>query len=210
MQYITFYNGKFTIPQNIPVTDREKFEEHIRKAYKVNRKFWKMNVLIKVKLIYSRADFNRDWGGTTRKWNCAFTSDQKVIVIFAPSVFGRLTDHKPSEYSQILTHEMAHIFYMNFVSTYTPVWLGEGLAMYVAGQGKRYRGKISGKYLRYSFTKKDLGESDKDARQFYRNSYLSVYLLIKKRGVRAIMNFLKSYRKHRTEEAYITLYKKFR
>ena len=205
---ITFYRDKVSIPKGISVADRRKFEEYIRRAYEVNRKFWRANVPIKVKPIYSRADFNRECGYVTRKWNCAMTNNREVIIIFAPSVFEQLTNHKLSSYLQILIHEINHIFYDNFVGTYTPVWLSEGLAMNIAGQGKRYRGKIENKYLRYSFTKQDFGESDEAARQYYRNSYLFTRLLIKKKGIRAIMSFLRSYRKHKTKKVYTTLYKK--
>jgi len=207
LQYITFYNGKLTIPKNISIADKKKFAGCIKSAYKIDRKFWGTDAPIKIKPIYSRSDFSREWGGTTRKWQCAFTSDKKVIVIFAPSVFGKLTNHKPSEYLQILIHEMNHIFYMDFVGATTPVWLLEGLAMYVSGQGKRYKGKSNGKYLRYSFTKKDLKESDEDARQYYRNSYLFTSILLKQKGKNTIIDFLKKYRKHRTKENYKALYK---
>lgn len=210
MHYITFYKGELGIPQSVLVADKKKFEKYIRKAYEVNRKFWKTNMPIRIKPTYSRADFNRECGYATRKWNCAMTNDNEVIIIFAPSVFEQLTNHKLSSYLQTLTHEINHIFYHNFVGTYKPVWLSEGLAMYVAKQGEKYKGKINSRYLRYSFTPKDFEESDESARQYYRNSYLFTRLLIKKKGVQAIMNFLRSYRKQRTEKAYNVLYKKLR
>lgn len=205
---ITFYKDKINLPKNIPVTDMEKFDKYIKKAYEVNKKFWGIDVPIKIKPVYSRADFNKEAGYVTRRWNCAFTSDQKVIIIFAPSVFERLTSYRLPSYLQTLIHEMNHIFYMNFVGTCTPIWLFEGLAMDMAGQDKRYRGQINTKYLRYSFAPEDFGESDEDAKQFYRNSYLFTRLLIKKRGVQMIIDFLKSYRKTRTKRAYIAWYKK--
>ncbi len=206
---ITRYKDKLNIPKNVPAGDKEKFEKYVKKAYGVNKKFWKIDVAIKIKPVYSRADFDKQAGYKTKTWNCAFTSDQKIIVIFAPSVFERLTSHKLSGYLQTLIHEMNHIFYMNFVGTCTPIWLFEGLAMNMDElEDKKCSGQINAAYLRYSFSKEDLKESDGDAKEFYRNSYLATRLLIKKRGIRAIMGFLKNYRKHRTKKTYDVLYKK--
>lgn len=207
---ITLYNDNIDIPKDIPVTDRDKLGRYIKEAYEVNKNFWKIDIPIKVKPVYSREDFNKEAGYATRKWNCAFTSDEKIIVIFAPSVFGRLTSHKLSSYLQVLIHETNHIFFMNLVGACTPLWLFEGLAMEMAGQDKRRRGQANVKYLRYSFAPENFEESDEDAEQFYRSSYLFTHMLIKKKGLRAIMDFLNSYKKYRTEKTYAAWYKRLK
>lgn len=192
--------GGIKIPNSIPQKDQKIFSQQIKKTYAMNRTFWGIDVpLIKIKLVYTRKDFDMEWGSKTERWLCAMANKNRIVV-FAPSVFERLTDYKISYYTQTLIHEINHTFYETLVGAYKPVWFMEGLAMVMAG-GRNWRGKIDPKYLFYTYRNKDM--TGEIAKQFYRNSYLMVKKLIKMNGKDNVIKFLKRYKKSPNARNYL-------
>jgi len=194
MKFIRIEKGKIRISKSIQQKDQQIFKVYAKKVYLLNKKFWDFGIpLIKIGLVYTRKDFDKEWGSKTERWACAMTNKNRII-IFAPSVFEHLTDYKLSYYTTLLAHEMNHTFYENFVCTYKPVWIMEGLAMIAAKQGNNWRGKINSKCLFYTYKNKNMiGEI---AKQFYRNSYLMTKKLIVTRRKNEIISFLKKYKQH--------------
>ncbi len=205
MRFIRVKNGRIIIPKDLPPKDKRIFNIYITKIYASNRKFWGVDVSdIKIGLVYTRKAFDKEWGSKTERWACAMTNKNRIIM-FAPSVFGRFTDYKQSYYISALAHEINHTFYENLVCTYKPVWIMEGLAMVVARQGKKWRGRVDTKYLFYTYKNKNMvGDT---AKQFYRNSYLMIKKLIRTKGKKEIIDFLKMYKQHPNVNTYMQLKK---
>lgn len=205
MVFIRIKKGEIRIPKNIPKKDREVFNVYISRAYSLNKKFWGTDVpIIKIKLVYTRKEFDKEWGSKTERWLPAM-ADENRIVIFAPSVFERLTDHKLSFYSSTLVHEINHAFYMHLIST-KPVWIMEGLAAVVAKQGRNWRGKIDQRYLFYTYRNKNM--RGKAAKWFYRASYLMTKKLIESKGKKEIISSLRRYGQHPDINMYMQLKKR--
>lgn len=129
-------------------------------------------------------------------------ANKERIFIFAPSVWGRLAD-TPHSFEQILTHEMNHVFYMNFVGAHTPQWLIEGIAMLVDGTGKNMRWKGMPKIEYCAFSLKERWRiqsgSNADASEFYRSSYLVTKKLVDRMGIEGLVRALRSYAKRPTK-----------
>ena len=134
--------------------------------------------------------------------------NNRKITMFAPSVCERFTAHKPSDIPPTLIHEINHMFYLEFAGTVLPVWLSDGLAENMARPGRK-PGKIDRKYLIYAYKDTEfMQKSHEYVRQCYRNSYLFTHLLLKKKGKRSVMEFLKEFRKHKDRKTYDALFEK--
>jgi len=203
--YIRITKGKIRYPEAISVPDKKRLEKYIRKAYSINRRFWGIDQLIRIRLAYSRKDFDKEWGSHTEKWVGAIGNNFRIF-IFAPLVYKRLSTNR-SSYLQLLTHEMCHVFYTNFVGTWKPLWLHEGLAMWIAKQGW-FHGSVDTRYLIYAATEHEKWFRGKTSKLFYRSCFLFTKLLIKTKTKRAVMTFLKQYKMHANRKAYDILYKK--
>ncbi len=203
MAFIRIENGAIYFPRGISQRDREVFDRHIRRVYTLNRDFWGFDVpLIRIRPVYTRKAFDKEWGGKTERWQCAM-ANQHRIVVFAPSVFERLTCYKLHHYGQHLAHEVNHSFYEAIVHSYKPVWLMEGLAMVFARQGRHWRGRIDERYLFYTYRNK--GMKDREALRFYRNSYLMTERLLKANGRKKVLAAIRAYAKDPDLKAYARL-----
>lgn len=198
---IQIRKGIIKIPKCVPQKDRRIFNLFIKRVYALNRKFWGIDVpIIKIKLVYTREVFDKEWGSKTDRWLCAMANKNR-IVMFAPSVFEQLTDYKLSYYVPTLSHEINHTFYETLVNACKPIWLMEGLAMLVAKENRHWHGKIDLSYLFYTYRNKDM--SGETAKRFYRNSYLMTKKLTRTKGKKEIMKFLKKYKQHPNAHTYM-------
>jgi len=117
----------------------------IARAYETNQQFFGTDVArIGYHFLYSRDEMNIAYGQKTPDWLVGFlnTRDGNVY-IFSPSVFDEASNHRhPKEsFDPTLTHETTHNFINELFGFEYPVWLNEGIPMYVAGQGGR-EGKL--------------------------------------------------------------------
>ena len=173
----------------------KKIIEHIKKANKINKKFWKIKISkFNIKLIYTRGQMNQEWGRKTENWFIAFANDNQVR-IFSPKVIEKVSSHNKGEFLNTIVHEISHIFYKKLASTYKPLWLNEGIAMNL-GIGKRKKfnfnkiKKMKPSYF-YSY-------SIKKARLVYPFSFFAVKLLFKK-GKEKIIKLIRLYSKNPNE-----------
>ncbi len=119
--------------------DLNKIKKEIASAHNsVGNYFgFKNNPNITVNIHKSRGNFNKRLGRKTRRWEVANASNNGEINILNPNIFSKESDHSKDEFSQILKHEIAHIFINKLSKNNTvPKWLNEGLASYIAGQHK--------------------------------------------------------------------------
>lgn len=118
---------------------RLQIKKEVLIAYKKNKAFFKCDLMHKCKifLLYKREEMDKIQGRKTELWLVG-TARENSIYIFSPVVFYKVSNHVTSNFSSILTHELAHIFTDEIYKFYQPFWLKEGVAGYIAEQ---YRNK---------------------------------------------------------------------
>lgn len=111
-------------------------EKEIIEAVKKVKKFFSdldhKNINIKIKLVYSRQEYERDVKRKTERWEIAYTWDN-FFIIFHPNVIESETNHNKDEFGKILIHEITHTI-INSINQNLLCWINEGVALYVAGQ----------------------------------------------------------------------------
>jgi hypothetical protein len=122
--------------------DIEIEKELISKAFNINKKFFDVKIKkFKIKLVYSRKEFNDLWGSKTQDYASAFVRDGK-IVSFGYFVFDKETRWKKDEFFKTLIHEMNHLFYTEIRNDeYDPLWLSEGLATFIQHNQEKFNYK---------------------------------------------------------------------
>ncbi len=207
---LNILKGKFSLPKALSAEDKKELK-HLTDAYRVNKKFFGIDVpKFQVKLFNTRAEFNKEvHQRKTPRWLAAY-SNKRRIAIFMPSVFERLTSHRLSAYRQILTHEMNHVFYGNFVGHYAPIWLIEGLARNVAGQGRETNEPVNTDYLFYTYSDKKAYKNKAGAYHLcVENGYYFTKFILEKDGKSEIINFLRKYKVRKDKKVYDLSMKKW-
>lgn len=179
----------------------------VKSAYKLNKNFFGFDIKHEVRLIYSREEFDKEWGSKTPDWMCAFANNG-VVTIFAPSIFEKLTVHQLKHYESTIIHELNHLFLYKLLGTYKPIWLQEGLAMNIEEKSKngrqyKYDSKLNVKYLFYTYNDKSFLKYSKE---FYENSYLATKILFKILGKEKLIDALRKYAKKPTKKNNIALF----
>jgi len=161
------------------------------------KRFFKLPFFpINVFLVYSRKEFDNFIGRKTAPWEVGSANCPKnEVYLLSPLIFEKESMHKKGGFSGVLTHELAHLFTHQLYPFYEPLWLREGLAYFVAGQGKsEFRQKVNllisnGDFLSRIDTTKSWRENlYKDV---YQLSFLWVSFLIKKFGKEKILELLR-------------------
>lgn len=156
----------------------------------------KLDFIIQVRFHKSRTSYEKQLEKhNTQNWEVGNTSENNEIDIFHPDVFEDESSHKREDFLKILKHEITHIYIKKLAnSKAVPMWLNEGLAMYLAGQVKQYRNK-TGLYIETEYASKLSSPSgwnkyaDHDA---YRFACLFVNFLVTKYGLEPIIRLIKS------------------
>lgn len=129
-----------TFKFNSKIDSKIKLEKLISTAYQANKKFFGKNPSkIKIIFLYQRLQMNKVCRRKTEKWEVGHAfiqNNTNYITIFSPTVFNKVSNHPKSDFSHILTHEIAHVFAHNLLGFYYPKWFDEGLAGFVAKQYK--------------------------------------------------------------------------
>jgi len=94
---------------------------------------------IRLTLVYSREEMNNLAGYKTPDWFVGYADFYNKIFMFSPSVFNQESSHNKRDFRKVLCHEICHLFIRQIHRHYEPVWLEEGLAYYVAGQGSKLK-----------------------------------------------------------------------
>jgi len=118
------------------IDSKPNLKKLVNKNYLKNKKFFNKNISdIKITFLHTRSQMDKICNQKIPNWLVGYTKN-KQIYIFSPSVFDKVSNHPATDFSYILTHEIAHIFSNNLLSFYYPKWLHEGIAGYVAKQYK--------------------------------------------------------------------------
>lgn len=133
-------NPNIVIDFDPSIDSKENLEKAVFEAYRKNKEFFGKDITnLKVNFLYRREEFDEINGRKTSEWEVGNSSNKgnlNVIAIFSPFVFDRVSSHPSSDFSYVLTHELAHIFTQEILGFYYPKWLHEGIAGYVAEQYK--------------------------------------------------------------------------
>ncbi len=174
-----------------------------REVFRFYRKYPEFTV----KLFYSRTMYDREMKRKTPRWEHCSTS-KRCIAIFAPSAYERETTQRLRIYRKTLMHEVSHVFYMQAVGAFTPLWLLEGLAMNTEKRDYarefKWNGSPKVEFLFFAKHPKDDGET----KEFYRSSYLMTKALIKRMGIRYLMALLLKYSQNPVRVNYERLFVK--
>ncbi len=109
----------------------------VNKAYLKNKKFFKKDISgLKVIFLYTRSQMDKIYGQKSPDWMVGHAKNKQHINIFSPSIFNKVSNHPITDFSYVLTHEIAHIFINHILDFYYPRWLEEGIAGCVAQQYK--------------------------------------------------------------------------
>lgn len=92
------------------------------------------NLLIKINVLKTREEFNKEIGKKTPDWMVGYTISNNIYVL-SPEAFEKESNHKRSEFVQIIKHEISHVFIGN-VSPLCLKSLEEGLCLNFAGQNR--------------------------------------------------------------------------
>lgn len=169
---------------------------------KIKQSFVKLKIFfnlpffqIKIYLAYSRKEFEKFISRKSASWQVGHTNCPKnEIYLLSPSVFEEESIHKKEDFPKVLTHELTHLFTYKLYSSYEPRWLIEGLAYYIAGQGKvnlkkKIKLKLKNNFLSQIDTKKMWKKNLQNGA--YQLSFLWTDFLIKKFGREKILELLR-------------------
>ena len=146
---------------------------------------WKFNTP-KIFLLKKREDIDILRDGKTEGWLVAWANNRNIFLL-EKNQTGKESDEKysPERYKALIKHEICHLF-IDIVARNkkTPVWLNEGLCIFLSGQLKfKNRPEKFSEFLEYY---------DKSEKSVYRQSGYFVELLINKFGREKLMKLLKS------------------
>jgi hypothetical protein len=87
-------------------------------------------------LINTREDYDAIHGKKTEPWQAATVKGNTIYAIH-PDKLEEITVHKKESHPKRIKHELSHVFYDKCTGgEIRPAWLNEGLAYYLADQGR--------------------------------------------------------------------------
>lgn len=151
------------------------------------KKFYKTDIKdISFEIIYSRKEFNRKIRKNTPSWLVGFFSGHKIYLV-SSNIIEKISPHQKSDFKKILIHELCH-YYNNKINKNMPIWINEGLALFLAGQKKKKPERLGQNFLIAKFFSKNINYWS-----FIENDGYSIsYWLIKTIAEKFSKNQLKS------------------
>lgn len=143
-----------------------------------------------------RGKETEDWlvGWSIAEINCIYALEQSKFGIESKRVY---TDNM---YKKLLKHEIAHVLFFQIADNKKPVWLNEGVAVYLSAQHlKKERPTNFSTFLNFY----DCGGS-----KVYEESGFVVEELIKQFGKEKLLELIKSLKNTKTEKEFFKSFKK--
>lgn len=145
---------------------------------------WQPNLFF----VPDRATIDALKGRKTERWIIGWISGAFEIYLLSRENFERDSSHPYSDryYASLIRHELAHIYVARYsvpARFRVPIWLNEGIAIYLSGQvksqnqPKKLRGFLKSKY---------------DPAAIYGESGFAVWYLVEEYGKRKLLKLLKS------------------
>ncbi|MBU1071508.1 hypothetical protein KKG65_03835 [Patescibacteria group bacterium] len=171
-------------------TSRDKWLEKVyKKAMAELDEFFELNWQQnqpKVFIVKNRKEIDKIWNQKTPKWLVGWGGRQSGVYILDRKNFKKESDntYTKERYSALLKHELAHCFTDILTDGYRkPVWLNEGISIYLSGQLKQYEQPKKYKHFLKSF--------DKQKEGVYAEAGWVVKTLVEKHGKKKLFDLLK-------------------
>ena len=164
-------------------------KEHLEQSHQKLCQFfnldWKENKPGLI-LIEDRHSIDILQGAKTEGWIIGFYIGNDIFVLDYEK-FGKESSHRhytPEKYRCLIKHELAHLFIRSIANTNKPVWLNEGVCVYVSGQLK-HRKEIPEKLSTF------LDYYDHSGSSVYGEAGFFVEVLVNKFGKEKLIELLK-------------------
>ena len=163
---------------------------------------------IKIRLHDTRKSYNKQLGRKTHDWKVGNTSTNNELDIIHQNSFEKYSSHSRDDFSKILKHELSHICINSIIKGKSiPIWLNEGLAMYLADQMSKYKDKgffIENNYLSKIST--EYGWDKYSNYTAYAYSCLFVEYLVNKYTFKKTVELLRNLKYHYFYETFDKLF----
>jgi hypothetical protein len=143
----------------------------------------------------------------TEDWVVGWAYDNNIFVIDKNN-YEKESSHKyfKERYVALIKHEIAHVFYREYIDVFNesilPNWLSEGVAIYLSGQNKfKESPKIFKNFLKFY-------NNNSNQKDVYYESGFVVEHLVETYGKQKLLKLLKSLKKIKTEKQFMEMFKK--
>jgi hypothetical protein len=182
-----------------------------REGYLVNYKFYGKKIpKFRIRLVYSRKEFDRAWEGKTKPWQLSF-ADTERIVTFPSRLIKKYNKFSSKKITMktVMIHEINHIFYAKVfkIKFARPLWIFEGLALNV------HNFKLSKKEIKM-IKEEDIvlpyatPRNPRNRDNLYFVSFLGVKYLLENYGKAKVFSFLRKFAKNQTKKNYKCIFEK--
>ncbi|MCX6702526.1 MAG: hypothetical protein NTW60_01495 [Candidatus Wolfebacteria bacterium] len=183
---------------------RPKFDRVYKKSMRELSSFFRINWNQnppKLILVPDRKTIDFLKGEKTEEWVIGWASKGNVYLLDDKN-FEKESNHKYSdkEYFALIKHELAHCF-SSVVSNSSgkPIWLLEGISIYLSGQDKlKTRPKKLTKFIDFF---------DKSGKGVYLESGFAVAFLVKKYGEKKLLHLLKASKEAMSKKSFAKLFR---
>jgi len=174
-------------------------EELINKTKEKYNNFFGIEINeINLTVVNSREEIDKLKGFETKSRFVGWIGKHDNLFVLSEDKLESESNHKKEEYEKILKHEIAHLYIHKLTKCRVPVWLHEGLAMYLAGQvNPNITKEESMKALEF------FNDNSKEV-YLYAGAY--VYFLIKEHGKDKIIDLLKKIPSEISKEDFQDIY----
>jgi hypothetical protein len=149
--------------------------------------------------VHTRGEMDKYCGYKTENWVVAHSENGRIYM-FTPGDYEKESCHSYSEekYRKLIIHETCHFYQDLLTGTYKPLWLGEGLAVYLSGQYKDKKVvNIFANFLRF--------HSD-GGKEIYSESGFVIKKLVERFGKDKLLEYIHCFKENDSEKF---AYKKF-
>lgn len=185
----------------------------IEKAYKEGMKefysFFGINLTANkepdICILKNRKEINLLRRYKSERWENAFIIYDKgnIIYILDNKYMEKESSHKKlsnDEYSALIKHELCHLFYFVISGNYyKPLWLGDGLAVYLSGQLKFYKS--------VKFFSSFIESYDKYNSATYNEGGFAIKLLVEKFGKKKLLKLVSRSKEANNKQKFAKLFK---
>jgi hypothetical protein len=155
----------------------------------------------KIVIVNDRKTIDSLHSRKTEDWLVGWADFGSTIYLLNSLNYKTESNHtfKKESYSMLIKHELSHLFFGILIKqNYAPVWLNEGVAIYLSGQNK-FKKEIQ------EF-KTFLNYYDKGSCEVYNESGFFVQMLVEKYGKEKFLKFLISLQKIKNRKEFDSLF----
>jgi hypothetical protein len=152
-------------------------------------------------IVDDRKTINSLKGSNTEDWNVGWQEARSVFVLNQNKTGIESRERYNDErYKALIKHELSHAFLRSITRWgYVPVWLNEGIAIYVSGQNK-FKKPINN-FVKF------LESYDKADRDAYKESGFAIEILINEFGKKKLLTLVKKLKGVENKSGFIKTFK---